>query len=72
MTLQELIAAKGFKVAELARLAGCNKSYLHHVMDEKKPLSRRVAIRIYRQTGERVGPIAQATPAEIDVLERLA
>lgn len=70
MTLQDLVRSPGMSVAALARLAGCNKSYLHHVMNGEKAMSRRVAIRIFRETGHKFGPIKTATDADIDVLER--
>lgn len=44
--------------------------YAWQLLNEKRPLSQGMAIRIFRATGHRLGPIATATHEEIAVLER--
>lgn len=70
MDLSELLAAEAIKPVELARRVGCSKSHLSHVLAGRKALGRPLAIRIWRETGRKVGPIAGASDAEIAVLER--
>ncbi|MDP3491778.1 MAG: helix-turn-helix transcriptional regulator [Hyphomonadaceae bacterium] len=70
-TLSELLDAEGITAAELARRIGCGKSYLSRVKNGK-PLSRPAAIKIFHQTGRKIGPIAGATDEEILAFEKFS
>lgn len=70
MELADVVRSYGGQ-AGLAKALGCDKSYLNRACTGSRPLGRALAIRIYRQTGHRVGPIEGASDAEIDMMERL-
>lgn len=55
---------------KLAALADISVPFASQVLSGAKVPSTRSAIRIYRATGQKFGPIAGATDEEIDVLER--
>jgi hypothetical protein len=59
-----------FKPSELAKEAGISVPFASQVISGIKPLPRSLAIRIFRWRGVKLGPIANATDEEIDVLER--
>jgi plasmid maintenance system antidote protein VapI len=71
MQLVELLREENVTAADMARRIGCGRAHLSHVMAGRKPLSRALAIRIYRQTGRKVEPIANIDDSDIDVLERV-
>lgn len=54
----------------LARIGGISVPFASQVLTGVKRWPRRLAIRIYRETGHKFGPIADASPDEIDVLEK--
>lgn len=68
MDLSTLITAYGGQ-AKLARALGCDKSYINRAV--AKGLKPALAIRIYRTTGHKLGPIEDATPKQIDAIERV-
>jgi plasmid maintenance system antidote protein VapI len=69
--LAHLLQDKGLTAAELARRIDRKKSYLSHVIAGRKKLGRPTAIAIYRETAVKIGPIANMSDSDIDVLERL-
>jgi hypothetical protein len=69
MTLPELIAQKGGQ-AEVAKALGVNKSYISRAVSGG--LKPGLAVRIYRKWGIKLGPIADATPKQIDAIESLS
>lgn len=58
MELAELVAAEGGQ-AEFARRIGCSKSYLNHVLRGRKTFGPSLAVRIFKVTGKRLGPMAK-------------
>lgn len=55
---------------ELAHAAEVSSGFASLVTRGIKPLPRRLAIKVWRKTGQKLGPIADATDDEIRVLER--
>lgn len=58
--------------AESLRAIGISESYASQLARAKRTPSQSLALDIFRKTGLKLGPIAQATDAEISVLERVA
>ena len=54
----------------LAEAIGISQSYASQLLSGARPISAAQAIKAYRATGVRLSPIAEATEAEIEVLER--
>lgn len=54
----------------LAELLAISLPYASQLLSGARPWPRKLAIAAYRKTGAKLGPIAAATDAEIDVLER--
>lgn len=59
-----------FTPTDLARAAGISVPYASQVMSGARPLHRGLALKIWQAFGVKIGPIADATDAEIDVLLR--
>lgn len=59
-------------VAERLRAMGISESYASQLANAKRKPSQPLALRIYRETKIKLGPIAAATDAEIAMLEGLA
>jgi hypothetical protein len=55
---------------ELSKLLNISPAYASLLKSGVRPWTRALAIAAYRKTGAKIGPIATATDAEIDVLER--
>lgn len=53
-----------------AEAGGVTNGFASLVLRGEKPMPKRVAIRVWRKTGLKLGPIAQATDEEIAVLEK--
>jgi hypothetical protein len=53
----------------LAKAIGISPAYASMLKSGVRPWTRALAIAAYRKTGAKIGPIAPATDAEIDVLE---
>jgi antitoxin HigA-1 len=43
---EDMVPASGKKKVEIARLLGISRQHLHDIMEEKKPLSPEVAVRV--------------------------
>ena len=69
MELSEVIAEVGGQSA-LAQRIGCNKSYINRA-SKKGKAGPALAVRIYRSTGHRTGPVVDASPEQIEMMERL-
>lgn len=54
----------------LARAIDISVPYASQILKGTRPTPQALAIRIYRATGQKFGPIADATDIEIDTLER--
>ena len=54
----------------LSAMLGISIPYASQILRDKRPWPRALAITAYRLTGQKVGPIADATDEEIAVLER--
>lgn len=54
----------------LAQAVGISQPYASQLLSGKRPLQLGLAIRIYRTTGVKLGPIAGAADEDIAVLER--
>jgi transcriptional regulator with XRE-family HTH domain len=68
--IEALLKERGLRPVDLARLLGYSKSHISHLASGNKPIRRPTAIKIYRTTGMKVGPIAGLSDSDIDVLER--
>jgi hypothetical protein len=53
------------------RAMGVNRSYAWQICHGKRAPSQKLAIRIFRETGLRMGPVADLTDAQIDVLAQI-
>lgn len=63
------------KPKPLAELLGISVPYAYALLKEgdgSRPWTVPLAIRAYRKTGCKIGPIADATDEQIDVLERFS
>lgn len=58
------------KATPLSVALGISKVHASHVIRGIKVPSKDLAIRIYRATGQKIGPIADASDEDIAVLER--
>jgi hypothetical protein len=58
------------KPTELASLLAISVPYASQLLSSARPWPRTLAIAAYRKTGVKLGPIADASDADIDVLER--
>lgn len=56
----------------LAAALGISGPYASQILSGARPLDLDKAVKIFQATGHRLGPIADATTAEIAVLERFA
>jgi plasmid maintenance system antidote protein VapI len=54
----------------LSRAVDISVPYASQILKGVRTPTQSMAIRIYRATGKKFGPIMEATDAEIDVLER--
>ncbi len=55
----------------LSSAAGISVPYASQILSGTRVPSQRTAIRIYRQTGVKLGPISQASEGDIEMLSRL-
>jgi len=53
--LREVIPATGKSKAEIARLLGISRQHLYDILDEKKPVSAAVAVRLGKLFGDGAG-----------------
>lgn len=58
------------KPTPLAELLSISTPYASQLLSGARPWPKALAIAAYRKTGTKLGPIADATDEEIDVLER--
>ncbi len=58
MELSELVEREGGQ-AKFAKRIGCSKSYLNHVLRGRKAFGPALAIRIFKATGKKLGPMAR-------------
>lgn len=56
--LEALVSDEGGQAA-FARRIGCSKSYLNHVLKGRKVFGPTLAIRIFKATGKKLGPMAR-------------
>lgn len=56
--LAALVEAEG--LSRFAAKVGVSKSYLCHVLKKRKPFGPSLAIRVYKATGQKLGPLAEA------------
>jgi transcriptional regulator with XRE-family HTH domain len=63
--------ASSNEIAERLRAAGVSASYASQLSRSVRKPSQRLAIRLYREAGVKLGPIANATDDEISALESL-
>jgi antitoxin HigA-1 len=52
---EDMLPASGKKKIEIARLLGISRQHLHDIMEEKKPLSPEVAVRVGKLFGGGAG-----------------
>lgn len=53
------------------RELGVNRSYAWQIANGKREPSQRLAVRIFRATGLKLGPVADLSDEEIAVLEKV-
>lgn len=58
------------KPTKLAEALGISLPYASQLLGGTRTINPALAVRIYRATGVKLGPITEATDAEIDVVER--
>jgi transcriptional regulator with XRE-family HTH domain len=56
---------------ELCAATGISQSYASMILGGTRTPALPLAIKIYRKLGRKLGPIAKASEADIEVLERL-
>lgn len=56
--------------SSLSRIGGVSVPFASQVINGRKKWPRKLAIAVFRATGRRYGPIADASEADIAVLER--
>jgi transcriptional regulator with XRE-family HTH domain len=56
---------------ELSKMIGVSVPYASQVLNDRRKPSQRVAIKIFRHTGMKLGPIANASIEQIDALESM-
>lgn len=54
----------------LAKAIGVSLPYASQILSGERPPKVPMAVRIFRATGHKLGPIADASAEEIDVLDR--
>lgn len=59
MELAELVKMEGGQAA-FAKRIGCSKSYLNHVLKGRKTFGPALAIRVFKATGKKLGPMAKS------------
>lgn len=59
-------------LAPLVKDKVLSQPYASQIMGGKRKPGQRLAIKIYRRTGLKLGPITHASDAEIDTLEKVA
>ena len=59
-------------LAARLRAIGVSPGYASQIVNARRRPSLSLALRIYRELGERLGPLDGATPAEIRAMERVA
>jgi len=60
------------RVKDLHSELGISKGHASEILSGNAAPSQRLAIKIYRRFGLKLGPIAHATAAEIGTLEKLS
>lgn len=58
-------------IALRLREIGVNRSYAWQIANGKRPPSQRLAVRIFRETGLKLGPVAGLSESEIAVIEKM-
>jgi DNA-binding transcriptional regulator YdaS (Cro superfamily) len=58
MELAELVELEGGQ-AKFAKRIGCSKSYLNHVLKGRKAFGPALAIKVFKATGKKLGPMAK-------------
>ena len=58
MELPDLVELYGSQAA-LAKALGCDKQQINRVINKRRPLGPALAVRIYRVTGHKLGPMAE-------------
>lgn len=66
----ETIAPETLKPTTLSKLIGVSVPYASQLLAGKRTPPQAMAIRIYRATGRKLGPIEGASEEDIAVLER--
>ena len=64
------ITPDGLTPSKLSEAVGISVPYASQLLSGARALNQPMAIRIFRATGAKLGPIADATDDEIEVLER--
>lgn len=55
---------------EFSEATGVGSAFASLVLSGHRKMPRRLAIKLYRATGKKLGPIAEASDDEINVLEK--
>jgi hypothetical protein len=72
MDVATFIKNSGLSDHQLAARYGFDRSYWAHVRLGDRPLSKRMALAIWRRDQEKVGPLAGISDSDVAVLDRLA
>lgn len=71
MTLQEYLSANNQTPSAFARVVGVNRSYIHRVLKGEQPLSRKVALTVWRNCEIKIGPLSDISDADVRALARI-
>lgn len=68
--LQTWLDDNGVTMNELGKRVGCSGVHIGRICDDDPPVSTALAVRIFRETGVRVGPLRNVEDAEVEIIAR--
>ena len=68
--LQAWLDANEVTMAEFGKRVGCSGVHIGRVCDDDPRVSTDLAVRIFRETGVRVGPLRNVEDADVEVVAR--
>jgi hypothetical protein len=70
MTYEQFIIDRRLNHAEVGRKVGLSRFYLWRIQHGERPMTRKIALKIWREYGAKLEPISDATDEELEVLAR--
>lgn len=68
--LQAWLDETGSKVSDLAKRVSCSDVHIYRICNDDPRVSTELAVRIFRETGVRVGPLRNVEDAEVEIIAR--